>query len=1651
MKHLFLSTSIKIVYALIFLFFNFIGFSQSDIQVEIIGGNTVAYNSTIEITAGNSISFRITNIRTDCDLVKIDGISITNTTDFSLSSDKVPKHLYTTDCKGNPKNVDFTITNISGNCAALTDINIEIKKDPNFIFKFSIEGSPEINVLGGSPSADILDGSTTTSSTNGTYFGVVDEGASVNRYFIIANTGSCPLDISSITSSLSDFIVPSYVLLPNYAPSFFTTTIDAGTYVILPVTFLAPISGSGTLTSTITITNTANATFTFDVSAEMFNYNIPGPGGITADFRLWLKSTRGITKDGSSKVSKWADIGTNAKDAIADSGNEPTYKDNAASNINFNPVIEFENDGSTLNQYLYNSSNGFYNQDIFIVMQPDVDVSSSTGMTIFSGTVSGNFLPNFYINNSNDVTGVGLGDFTTNLTGERLWYNQGSSASNPHYSLPASLSRAYDNAGIINTGNKTNTVSDGMRILYNSKDDALSATENITIFDNLGYVDILPNPDVVYGTPYKIGKNANSTYGNLNGRVAEIFTFAERVSDADRQKIESYLAIKYGITLGSALEAEKNYVNSFDTAIWDITANTGYNYNVAGIGRDDSSDLNQKQSKTLNAANEVTIGLNGIFATNSSNTNEFNEDGDFLVWGSNNASYTGLNTNTVSIASGITTSLTRIDRKWKIVESKESVSGGDVENVYLSIPSDAFSGFALGANEEYVLIVADNDSFGNNDIIDVLPLRSYNGTDLQTWYDFDGTKYFTFGKATKLNEVHTINIASGDYLVGESALNLNINDFTISAWVKSASNASTRTIMAKGTKLQLRLNAFDQVEVMVDDDITPEFTSTMELNDGKWHQITFVYNSGTIFLYVDGVLDKSELNVVAPSPNYNNFSVGALYVDKNTITNPFMGDIDEVYVWDQGLDENQVRYLMNQEVEKGTGDFVTGKIIPQASLSNEVATIPWSKLRAYYDFNSYCGSTVEGLSDNNNFLRIKYLNKSKEIVEDQTIALPYISASNGAWDDAGTWIYGTDNVLPNSLSLDGVTYIDWNIVETNHDIYSGDRDITLLGLINNSGTITIADPLPSPQDETNPGQSLTITNYLELDGVIDLVGQSQLIQTEGSILDADSGGYIERDQQGTANGFNYNYWTSSVSPISGNSSTKGTGVSSSNPNYTISSVLFDGTSTSSYQTITFSSSSKAADSNTPTSPMTISTYWMYKFYGPTNSYNSWIKINQNTSLKAGEGFTMKGSSGSAAISSDQNYVFKGLPYNGDIKLKLNKSSGEVDRLIGNPYPSAIDATEFILDNLSVDDGGNNTTGTVFNGALYFWDHFGQTNTHVLSGYVGGYATRNLTGGAVAISNDSRINNNLSTGTKIPGQYIPVNQGFFVSTALDGFYNDNDPPTEILTVDGGDIIFKNSQRVFATEDGSTSVFMKSSSKKTSKTTTETNKNDNPVIWLMYDSPLGYHRQITIGANEKASKGFDLGYDAFMADVNEEDMYWNFNGGKFVIQGVGDFSDTQEFSLGLVVKKGGLVRIKLDALQNIDSSKAIYIKDSITGEIYQINNEPFSMHLDAGKYNDRFKLVFKSSYPNSKNLLQTSKPDLAKLASVFYKSESSSLTINMKSGTIVSEGVLINLMGQKIASFNGFSNTLSIPLHVSTGAYIIQLKTDLGTVNKKILIK
>jgi hypothetical protein len=70
-----------------------------------------------------------------------------------------------------------------------------------------------------------------------------------------------------------------------------------------------------------------------------------------------------------------------------------------------------------------------------------------------------------------------------------------------------------------------------------------------------------------------------------------------------------------------------------------------------------------------------------------------------------------------------------------------------------------------------------------------------------------------------------------------------------------------------------------------------------------------------------------------------------------------------------------------------------------------------------------------------------------------------------------------------------------------------------------------------------------------MDGKNRFSRKSQLVQTAESDLDVTSGS-IERDQQGQSNKYNYNYWSSPVSPIN---------TTANNIDYSITGVMKDGT------------------------------------------------------------------------------------------------------------------------------------------------------------------------------------------------------------------------------------------------------------------------------------------------------------------------------------------------------------------------------------------------------------------------------------------------------------------------------------------------------------
>ena len=1416
----------------------------------------------------------------------------------------------------------------------------------------------------------INDGDVTPTTTDDTDFGSVDIGLNSNHTFTIENLGS-----SSTTLNLTGTPIVSISGDPAFTvitqPS--SNSIIGGNTLTFIVRYTPTVAG--TVTANISISND-------DSNENPYNFTIQGtgvtplaygPGGIKSSLQLWLRSD---LLDGTNTVADNTAVGTwstqaRGSDAIKPTNTgAPVYKNNALDNINFNSVVDFTNNYNTTPQVYTDNDNtrqylrgttGFYSQDMFVVLIPDAPITSSVASNdIFCG----DYQP---ATQETDATGIGYGAYTARFSGEVLTYAIGTTSGTPPTATGfgvanVSSTAVYNSVGIINARNNASIT--GQELYFNANDQVNTINEPSSFIN-------------VSNSQYWIGRSEGWT-GSLDARVGEIITFNSRLSDIQRSNVQSYLAIKYGITLG-VNGTSLNYTNSDGNNIWDITANAGFNYDIAGIGRDDISRLNQKQSKSVNASSLVTIGLGEIATTNTANTYSFNTDKDYLVWGNNNAAFNTSSEVAQSVnLSSSTTTFTSVSRKWKIIETQN-----DVPEVVVSIPTSSLtSNIPLVANEEYTLVVSDDASFGALNIIDVVPL-TINGLNSEVWYDFDGTKYFTIAKATRSVAKRRIDFTTGEFLLGDSSLELS-NNFTVSAWVKN--NGLGGTFISKGNGYNFKITNTNYIQI--DWNGSTQLTSTNTI-DTNWHHVALTFSAGTATLYLDGILDKTVSLLPNPISTTNKFTIGALYTDKTNISS-FDGSIDEVRLWNSVLTIDEIHYIMNQEIEV-FGTNVNGVILPQTITKNDISGHLWSDLKAYYNMNSFYGTTVEDNSNSKNWARIKYLTKDKLVVEIQTAPLPYESTANGNWDTAATWLNNTVQYLPNT-TING-TKVDWNIVETNNNV-NATRNITILGLKNNINELSV-----------NADNSLTISHYLLLNGVIDLDGESQLIQTSGSDFDNASTGYLERDQQGNGNKYRYNDWSSPVIK---------TGTAKGAP-FSIGDVLRDGTNPSAPGPITYVSGYDGA----PGPPIELSTYWMYKYANaPDGDYSSWQQIGSTGNLSAGEGFLMKGTGNPG--SPDQNYVFVGKPNNGDISVTV---SGGNDYLVGNPYPSAIDSRKFILDNGPT--GTSSITGTI-----YYWEHYGG-NSHNLADYQAGYGTYSLAGGVMATAHPSVSSS--GSATKMPQQYLPVSQGFFVQG----------------DVDGGTIIFKNSQRIFETEALGNSVFMKANGKqKSTSTLNKTATTDTrPKYRIGFDAPKIDHRQILLTIDPNTTDAVDWGYDAEIYQIFEDDMYWTITNKKYVIQATNTVAVDKEIPLGIVSVAGGDITIKIDSLENITDNLKVYLKDKDLNQLYDLSANPYKTTLPAGEYLNKYVITFKAN-----SMLSVGNEALKSDIAIFTDNNSNSLMVKNPQLKTIKQVILYNMLGQKIRMWNSnlTSENIQLNINVSPGVYLAQVVTNTGKTTKKVVI-
>ena len=457
---------------------------------------------------------------------------------------------------------------------------------------------------------------------------------------------------------------------------------------------------------------------------------VRAPGGVTNNLSYWYRADKFTTTEADgSDVDAWTDFTSGTTISQLGALPLPKFKNGEATYFNFNPGINYTAGTQSLG-----------NLDVQTVTALNFDIYTLTK----EGIASGGSNPRIFSSLVDNITTTGSiwhwDAIGLNVVGGNSIERVNVARNNRYMANPGNITYATTHPSIMYQTYTDLTVAKGLNGAPNgTTGNYASARGQMTGGHAIGSTQFLSNGSDNAGFIGNIGELI--IYGNGNNTPAE------------KNKVESYLAIKYGLTLHNS----NNYTTSQDLVVWDATANATHYNNVAGIGNDYLSALHQKQSRSqhTNSNGQVTMGVSSIVETNQANTASL-ADGQFLLWGDNGntqAMAAGTGTYTPFEFAGSTDNGRRMNRVWK-VQNTNNVS----DEVLIRFPKASVhtgNNPSFGANEAcaaYVMIFADDAGFTTNVSIKAVTLTE-DELDYDVQHTFpNGSSYFTYGKVIPFSQ-----------------------------------------------------------------------------------------------------------------------------------------------------------------------------------------------------------------------------------------------------------------------------------------------------------------------------------------------------------------------------------------------------------------------------------------------------------------------------------------------------------------------------------------------------------------------------------------------------------------------------------------------------------------------------------------------------------------------------------------------------------------------------------------------------------------------------------------------------------------------------------------------------------------------------------
>jgi PQQ-dependent dehydrogenase (s-GDH family) len=386
-------------------------------------------------------------------------------------------------------------------------------------------------------------------------------------------------------------------------------------------------------------------------------------------------------------------------------------------------------------------------------------------------------------------------------------------------------------------------------------------------------------------------------------------------------------------------------------------------------------------------------------------------------------------------------------------------------------------------------------------------------------------------------------------------------------------------------------------------------------------------------------------------------------------------------------------------------------------------------------------------------------------------------------------------------------------------------------------------------------------------------------------------------------------------------------------------------------------------------------------YNPTTNQYNAVPTPSAVNFSTGTGYLIRMPNNHPTTPTIWEGQFQGIPNNGNYNLTV---ANDTYNAIGNPYPSTLNANTFIA--------VNNITE-----ALYFWRKTNNAATTSYATYTTAGGTSNAGGLSLAVPN----------GT------IQVGQGFIAKST------------------STTIAFTNAMR--SANNGN--QFFKSK---------EIERNR---IWLNLSKGTVSVNQMMIAYMTGATAGIDTAIDGKYFNDNKIALTSNLNNEEYVIQGRGlPFDTADTVALAFKTNATGIFTIAIDAVDGLfANSQDIFLKDKTTNTLHDLKKLAYTFTSEAGTFNDRFEIVFKSTAS-----LGVETPESIANAIVVYKQNG---TLHIEAGKTILKNVrLYDVRGRQLYEQKNLNTTTTSIKDFATAkqTVLVQITTNENKViTKKVL--